>query len=69
MLLGSKNKKHLRHCSGDDSPGHYTNPSPTGLGQYNGLGEYCCPHTASSVFIAFTLGVEKDIKPKDNKFM
>ena len=21
-----------------------------GLGQYNRLGEYCCPHTASSVF-------------------
>ena len=22
-----------------------------GLGQYNSLGEYCCPHTASSVFL------------------
>ena len=24
---------------------------PTSIGQYNGLGEYCSPHTASSVFL------------------
>ena len=33
--------------------GHYihTDHGPTGLGQYDGLGEYCCPHTAPSVFL------------------
>ena len=25
--------------------------SPAGLGQYNSLGEYCDPHTPSSVFL------------------
>ena len=25
--------------------------SPMGLGQYNSLGEYCDPHTASPVFL------------------
>ena len=27
-----------------------TSSGPTGLGQYNSRGEYCDPHTASSVF-------------------
>ena len=26
-------------------------PEPMGLGQYDSLGEYCGPHTASSVFL------------------
>ena len=26
-----------------------------GLGQYNSLGEYCDPHTASSVFLILTI--------------
>ena len=29
---------------------HHTDCGPMGLGQYNSLGEYCGPHTASSVF-------------------
>ena len=41
-----------RQYSGHNTPlGHYTDCSPMGLGQYNGLGEYCSPHTASSVFL------------------
>ena len=31
--------------------GHHTDCGPKGLGQYNSLGEYCDPHTASSVFL------------------
>ena len=31
--------------------GHHTAYSPVGLGQYNSLGEYCDPYTASSVFL------------------
>ena len=31
--------------------GHHTDCGPMGLGQYNSLGEYCGPHTASSVFL------------------
>ena len=27
---------------------------PVGLGQYNGLGEYCGQSTASKVFLSFT---------------
>ena len=38
--------------------GHYTDRCPTGLGQYNGLGEYCGPHTASSVFLILVLHVQ-----------
>ena len=42
----------LRQYSSHNTPlGHYTDRSPVGLGQYNGLGEYCGPHTASSVFL------------------
>ena len=33
------------------SLGHQTDSIPMGLGQYNSLGEYCGPHTASSVFL------------------
>ena len=29
--------------------GHHTDRDPMGLGQYNSLGRYCDPHTASSV--------------------
>ena len=41
--------------------GHHTDRGPLGLGQYkeysqyNGLGEYCGPHTASSVFLILEL--------------
>ena len=31
--------------------GHYNDCSPMGRGQYNGLGEDCDPHIASSVFL------------------
>ena len=40
--------------SGHNTPlGHDTDhgPTVTGLGQYEGLGEYCGPHTASSVLL------------------
>ena len=29
-----------------------------GLGQYNSLGEYCVPHTASSVFLILTVACD-----------
>ena len=29
----------------------YIDRGPMGIGQYNSLGEYCGPHTASSVFL------------------
>ena len=58
ILLGNKNKKHLRGSySGHNTPlGHYYNDhGPMGLGQYNSLEynslEYCGPHTVSSVFL------------------
>ena len=38
--------------SGHNTPlGHYTDCGPIGLGQYNSLGEYYGPNTASSVFL------------------
>ena len=41
-----------RQYSGHNIPlGHHTDRGPMGLGQYDGLGEYCGPHTASSVFL------------------
>ena len=40
IIYGSKNKKHL-----------HTDSSLVGVGQYNSIGEYCGPHTASSVFL------------------
>ena len=49
--LSSKNRGH-------NTPlGHHTDHGPMGLGQYNSLGEYYDPHTASSVFLIliFTL--------------
>ena len=53
-MLGSKHKKHLRGSTQYNTPlGRHTDRSPMGLGQYNSasLGEYCDPHTASSVFL------------------
>ena len=39
-----------RQYSGDNTPlDHNTDCGPVGLGQYYSLGEYCGPHTASSV--------------------
>ena len=41
-----------RQHSGHNTPlGHYTDRSLMGLGQYNSLGEYRGPHTASSMFL------------------
>ena len=31
--------------------GYRTDRRPAGLGQYDNLGEYCGPHTVSSVFL------------------
>ena len=36
--------------------GHYTDRVPVGLGHYGSLGEYCGPHTASSVFLILGRG-------------
>ena len=33
----------------------HTDCDPMGLGQYNGLGAYCGPYTASSVFLVLLL--------------
>ena len=55
--MGSNNKKHL----GDStqvtitSIGYHTDRGAMGLGQYGSLGEYCGPHTASSVFLMILL--------------
>ena len=51
VQLGSKNKKHLRSSTQATILGHHTDCGPMGLGQYNCLGEYCDPPTASSVFL------------------
>ena len=41
-----------RQYSGHNTPlGHNIDCGPMGLGQYDGLGEYCGLHTASSVFL------------------
>ena len=38
--------------SGHNTPlGHNSDRGPMDLGQYDCLGEYCGPHTASSVFL------------------
>ena len=38
--------------TGHNTPlGHHTGHGPIGLGQYDGPGEYCGPHTASSMFL------------------
>ena len=34
-----------------------------GLGQYNGLVEYCCPHTASSVFLILVCSWSPYLEP------
>ena len=48
VKLGSNIKKHFR----PQYPlGHHTDYGSMGLGQYNSLGKYCGPHTASSVFL------------------
>ena len=47
-----KNKKHLRDSTqAIIHPLAITDRGPMGLGQYNSLGEYYGPHTASSVFL------------------
>ena len=53
ILFGSKNKKHLRGST--QATIHPLAIMLTGLGQYNSLGEYCGPHTASSVFLILVL--------------
>ena len=46
----------IRNTSGHNTPlGHHTGCSPMGLGQYEGIGEYCSPHTASFVFLMLVL--------------
>ena len=35
--------------------GHHIDRGPVGLGRYNGLGAYCGPYTASSVFLILVL--------------
>ena len=60
VQLGSKNKKHLRGSTQTTihplttiltvALGQY-NSLIMGHGQYNSLGEYCGPDTASSVFL------------------
>ena len=56
IYVGSKNKKHLRgSIQATYSPRQLNDSCPTGFGQYNSLGEYCIPHTASSVFLMLIL--------------
>ena len=52
-----KKRKHLRGCTqAKINPfGHYTDRNLMGLGQYDSLGEYCGPHTASYVFLILGL--------------
>ena len=52
---------------GNTPLGHHTDRGPMGLGQYNSLGEYCGPHTASSEFlilIIMTKGACPLFRPK-----
>ena len=50
-----------RQYSGHNTPlGHYTDCGPMGLGQFNSLGEYCGPHTASSVLLMY--GIVPDVR-------
>ena len=54
MYLGSKSKKHLRgSIEATILPGSII-LTVYNIGQYDGLGEYCGPHTASSVFLILT---------------
>ena len=40
---------------GHNTPlGYYTDQDPKGHSQYDGQGVYCCPSTASEVFLIFT---------------
>ena len=56
IYVGSKNKKHLRgSIQATYSLRQLNDSCPTGFGQYNSLGEYCIPHTASSVFLMLIL--------------
>ena len=51
MYLGSKIRNTSEAVIRPQYPlGHHTDGGPMGLGQCNSLGEYCGPHTASSVF-------------------
>ena len=50
---------------GHNTPlGHPTDRGPVGLGQYDSLGEYCGPHTASSVFliVLFQCNISLDVR-------
>ena len=42
--------------------GHHTDRSPVGLGQYDSRGEYCDPHTASSVFLILIFLIEETMR-------
>ena len=60
--------------SGHNTPlGHYTDRGLMGLGQYNSLGKYCGPHTASSVFLIllshrhFTYGYNQVVGPRSHR--
>ena len=50
-MLGSTNKKHLRSRT----------RVTRGLGQYNSQGEYCGPHTVSSVFLILACFLQRVI--------
>ena len=60
LWMGSKNKKHLR----GSTHVHHADHGPMGLGQYNSLGEYCDPHTASSVFLVLVSQYVTDVFKK-----
>ena len=48
----------IKKYAGPNTPiGPHTDHGSVGLGQYNNLGEYCGPHTASSVFLILLLRV------------
>ena len=46
--INSKNKKHLKGST-------LVTILPLAIGLYDGLGDYCCPHTAFSVFLTSLL--------------
>ena len=53
--MGNKKETPQRQYSGHHTIlGHYTDRDPIGLGQYDSLGEYCGPHTVSSVVLILT---------------
>ena len=57
-----KKRNTSMQCACHNTPlGHDTDDDPMVIGQYNSVGEYCGPHTASSVFLIFIFAIKSQI--------